>query len=115
MEIQELLESAVNRAGVRTIFGEPVQAEGKTLIPVARIGFGFGFGAGHREQPAEGTGGGAGFGGRPVGVIEVTRESTRFIAIGSRRRMALALAAGFALGLAVSRRRVSVTVEKPRR
>ncbi len=115
MEIQELLESAVNHAGVRTVFGEAVQTEGKTLIPVARIGFGFGFGAGRREQPAEGTGAGAGFGGRPVGVIEVTREGTRFIPIGARRRVALALAAGFALGLAASRRRVSVTVEKRRR
>ena len=105
MEMQELLESAVSHAGVRTVFGEPIQAEGKTLIPVAKIGLGFGFGTGRREQPAEGTGGGAGLGARPVGVLEVTRESTRFIAIGSRRGMALALAAGFALGLGVGRRR----------
>jgi uncharacterized spore protein YtfJ len=99
---------------VRTVFGEPVQAEGKTLIPVARIGFGFGFGTGHREPPAEGVGGGAGFGARPLGVIEVTRDRTRFIGIGSRRRLAAALAAGFALGLAVSRRRVSFTLERAR-
>ena len=115
MQIEPLLQSMIERAGARTIYGEPVQAEGRTLIPVARIAYGFGMGSGRKGEGEEGGGAGGGFTGQPVGVVEVSAAGTRFISIGIRRKMAAALALGFVLGLAVSRRRVHVTVEKPRK
>ncbi len=33
-------------ASVKTVYGEPVTAEGKTIIPVARVRYGFGAGGG---------------------------------------------------------------------
>ena len=50
MEIQKYIESIpsslANTAHVKTIFGEPVEAHGRTIIPVARVQYGFGGGSG---------------------------------------------------------------------
>lgn len=109
MEIQELLHSLVDRAGARTIYGEPITAEGKTVLPVARIRYGFGGGSGKDQS----FGGGGGFHGRPVGVVEITRETTRFIPIVENRKIALAVGIGICLGLLIARKRVRVIqVEK---
>ena len=67
-EIEKLLNS-------RTIVGEPIMMDGKTLIPLVSVGFAFGAGSGSGKMSArqaqEGTGGGTGGGGgvRPVAVI----------------------------------------------
>ena len=34
------------RATVKTVFGEPYQLDGRTIVPVARVAYGFGFGGG---------------------------------------------------------------------
>jgi uncharacterized spore protein YtfJ len=34
------------RATVKTVFGEPYQIDGRTIIPIARVAYGFGFGGG---------------------------------------------------------------------
>ena len=73
---------AVARAA--TVFGEPVEREGITVIPVAKARWGFGGGAGQRK--AEGAGGkqedGAGGGGgvqvTPVGFIEIKNHEADF-------------------------------------
>ncbi|NUS45538.1 MAG: hypothetical protein HOQ24_17835, partial [Mycobacteriaceae bacterium] len=41
-----LAEKVGGSASVRTVFGEPVVADGITVIPVARMSYGFGGGAG---------------------------------------------------------------------
>jgi hypothetical protein len=50
LDIQQYTQSIVERlqasASVKTIYGEPVAAEGKTIIPVARVAYGFGAGSG---------------------------------------------------------------------
>ncbi len=59
----------------RTVVGDPITVDGKTLIPLISIGFGFGAGGGSGKQSEKqaqegtgmGTGGGAGV--RPVAVI----------------------------------------------
>lgn len=66
---------AVARAA--TIFGEPVEREGVTVIPVARARWGFGGGAG-RRQDEDGAGGGGGIQISPVGFIEIKNGQSEF-------------------------------------
>ena len=69
------------RAQVSAVFGEPVQREGLTVIPVARARFGFGGGGGSGgRQGEEGSGGGGGGGASvtPIGFIEVRDGSAEF-------------------------------------
>src|ERR1700694_4773001 len=44
--LQSLKESILGQASVKTIYGEPISAHGKTIIPVAKIMYGYGAGAG---------------------------------------------------------------------
>ena len=46
--LQNLHESLSTRAQVKSVFGDPVTAGDKTIIPVAKIAYGFGAGAGTR-------------------------------------------------------------------
>jgi uncharacterized spore protein YtfJ len=86
-ELLERIGDTVGRkADASTVFGEPVQREGVTVIPVAkaRFGFGGGGGSGTREGGAEGEGSGGGGGGgggvavAPIGYIEVHDGSAEF-------------------------------------
>jgi uncharacterized spore protein YtfJ len=66
-----------------TIFGEPVERGGSTIIPVAkaRWGFGGGGGGGQNENDSGQGGGGGGGGGMsisPVGYIAVGRGGSTF-------------------------------------
>ena len=87
----ELIEQIGERVGrsaqVSTIFGEPVERQGVTVIPVAkaRFGFGGGGGSGSRERD-EGSGGGGGGAGyvSPVGYIEVREHGAEFKRITTR-------------------------------
>ena len=92
MNLQQLIQVLGERlhtsGGLNTVYGAPITAEGKTLIPVSRIALGFGAGrgfspnSGSGESQADignGMGGGGGMVARPVGVLEVTSARTRFI------------------------------------
>jgi uncharacterized spore protein YtfJ len=61
------------------VYGEPVERDGVTVIPVARIKtrFGFGFGLDSRKDGRGGGGGGA-VHTDPVGYIEIADGKTRF-------------------------------------
>jgi uncharacterized spore protein YtfJ len=106
---RELSERLRQSATVTTVYGEPVVAEGKTVIPVARVAYGFGGGSGVRpgvngDAAREGGGGGGGVMASPAGAIEITPEGTRFVAFDTWRRAAAAAAVGFALGYLAGRR-----------
>jgi uncharacterized spore protein YtfJ len=114
---QELTDKLQHGASVKSVFGEPISAEGKTIIPVAKIAFGFGGGLGIREVDSDGkeqdpetSGGGGGGGGAamPVGVVEISEAGTRFVPIGIEKWLGAAMlfgvSAGFLLGK-LSRRR----------
>jgi uncharacterized spore protein YtfJ len=113
MNIKETLESLAERlqtTGVRTIFGEPISAEGRTIIPVARVAYGFGGGGGSGKHPGhstevdgEGAGGGGGVRAVPAGVIEITQEQTRFLRFDDWRPLAAAAAIGFGAGLVLAK------------
>ena len=103
MALPDILKSITERlhgsANVRTVYGEPVVVEGKTIIPVAKVryGFGAGFGEGEGSEDARhGGGGGGGVEVTPIGILEITPEATNYISFEDRSRM---IKAGIALGL----------------
>jgi uncharacterized spore protein YtfJ len=73
-EVERMLNS-------KTVVGEPITAEGNTLIPLVSVGFGFGVGAGEGNDPKKGagSGGGTGAGGgvKPVALIIVNKDGVR--------------------------------------
>jgi uncharacterized spore protein YtfJ len=109
--IQALFERLQNGASARTVYGEPVTAEGRTVIPVARVGYGFGAGSGtgkkgeeEDEKGGEGFGGGGCAAARPVGVVEITRDGTRFIHFGLGLKLLGAALVGYLFGSIFRRR-----------
>ena len=108
--LQSLKESILSQANVKAIYGEPIAAHGKTVIPVAKIMYGYGAGAGTGgvgDTSARGEGGGGGGGVRAVavGVIEVSDRQTRFVPITDRKRLAGAVLVGIGLGMLLGWRR----------
>jgi uncharacterized spore protein YtfJ len=108
--LQSLKESILSQASVKAIYGEPIAAHGKTVIPVAKIMYGYGAGTGTGgvgDTSARGEGGGGGGGVRavPVGVIEITDQQTRFVPITDRKRLAGAVLTGIGLGILLGWRR----------
>ena len=108
--LQSLKESILGQASVKAIYGEPISAHEKTIIPVANISYAFGAGVGTGgvgDTKARGEGGGGGGGVRavPVGVIQVSSQQTRFIPITDRRKLVGVLLAGVGLGMWLGRRR----------
>lgn len=109
--LQSLHENLSSRAQVKSVFGEPISAEGKTIIPVAKIAYGFGAGAGtggvgDTRARGEGGGGGGGIRAVPVGVIEVSsNQPTRFVPITDRKKLGAAAIAGVIVGAWLGRRR----------
>ncbi len=71
----------------KTVVGEPITIDGRTLIPLISVGFGFGAGAGEgkgeKRRMGEGTGGGAGGGVwvRPMALVIMDKEGIRIEAV----------------------------------
>src|SRR5499433_916663 len=100
--LQSLHENLSTRAQVKSVFGDPVSAGDKTIIPVAKIAYGFGAGAGtggmgDTRPSGEGGGGGGGVRAIPIGVFEVSPHGTRFIPIHDRKKTVATLLLGAAL------------------
>ena len=114
MSMKEFFGSIADKlcgsASVKVVYGEPIETQGKTIIPVARVAHGFGGGYGECKDDkkegrnCEGGGVGGGLAVKPVGVIEVTEEETRFISLSGKKKLAGMLALGFVLGLIIGRR-----------
>jgi uncharacterized spore protein YtfJ len=113
MSARTLIEGAVEHlqtsASVKTVYGAPITAEGKTVIPVAKVAYGFGAGsgsgthqkkAGNGKQPVEGEGEGAGGGvtARPVGVVEISEAGTKFVQFGAMKKLAFTALIGAGIG-----------------
>jgi hypothetical protein len=84
-EVPALLERLADRigahAGASAAFGEPVERDGVTVIPVAQsvLGSGAGGGGGTSDSPDSGIGAGAGVVTRPIGYIEITDRGAVFV------------------------------------
>ena len=110
VEILQSLKETFLTANVKSVYGEPIAAHGKTVIPVAKVIYGYGGGGGTGgvgESHARGEGGGGGGGARaiPVGYIEVSDQPTRFVPITDRKKLAGAIAVGIGLGMWLGWRR----------
>lgn len=90
--IKTLMEGFKASADVKAVYGEPITAFDKTLIPVAKVGYGLGAGFGGSTAPSEaaegkkrpggfGGGGGGGTGTEPLGFLLVTSDEVRFIPV----------------------------------
>jgi uncharacterized spore protein YtfJ len=73
--IQELLEKLATDlkgfANTETIFGEPIEIQGATIIPVCKMSIGYGGGGGEGEGSDPKSGGGKGTGGGAGGGIKL--------------------------------------------
>lgn len=100
----DLVDRLADAASVDTVYGDPVERDGRTVIPVARVGWGFGGGGGSgtEEPPAdsdeadsdeqpEATGEGFGMGGglsaKPAGALEISDSGTRFVHYEDRKKL----------------------------
>ncbi len=100
--LRKLVESLGGAASVKAVFGEPVEKDGVTVVPVARVRVGVGGGGGRgpgrkrkgdsgdAEQVGYGHGGGAQA--APVGYIELSGGTATYRRIADPARpMAIAL------------------------
>jgi uncharacterized spore protein YtfJ len=86
--VEQLARGVQERLTARTAYGEPVSANGVTVVPVAKVRFGFGGGGGggsgaQAEQSGAGGGGGGGGGGlvEPLGFIEISDLGARWVPV----------------------------------
>ena len=110
LAILQSLKESILTANVKAVYGEPIAAQGKTVIPVAKLIYGFGGGAGTGGVGNSGTRGEGGGGGGvaraiPVGVVEVSDQRTHFVPISDRKKLAGAVAMGIGLGMWLGWRR----------
>jgi uncharacterized spore protein YtfJ len=101
--LQKMGETLGSTATVKSVFGEPIHVNGKTVVPVAKVGYGFGggFGSGKDAQPqrqGEGGGGGGGVRAFPAGALEITDSVTRFVPFTDLRQLARLVLAAFVAG-----------------
>jgi uncharacterized spore protein YtfJ len=73
MDVNELMQQTRDALTVTRLFGEPVERDGVTVIPVAVVRGGGGGGQGEGQRPAgdgtgSGSGGGFGLEAKPAGV-----------------------------------------------
>ena len=97
--VERMAERVGGKASVRSVFGDPIERDGITIIPVARVRWGFGGGAGGpiavgpgriddssiSDATPTGTGGGGGVTADPVGYLEIGPDGASFISIVSPR------------------------------
>lgn len=107
LDPQEILTSLAERFSttgkVQNVFGDPIEAHGKVIIPVASVKYGLGAGGGGENKTGSddavgGSGGGGGVKVTPIGVIEVSDAGTRFIRFFDRATAVRILAAGALMG-----------------
>jgi uncharacterized spore protein YtfJ len=96
--VDEMMEGVRDAISVKRVFGDPIEAEGVTIVPAARVGGGGG-GGGDSEHNG---GGGFGIGGKPVGAYVIRDgQVTWRPAVDVNRMIGLA----FLLGLVFALRR----------
>jgi uncharacterized spore protein YtfJ len=81
--LAEMIKTITNEMqkslSAQTVVGDPITAEGKTIIPLVSVGMGFGAGSGSgngKENQVGGAGGG-GLGMKPVAVIIIDSQGVR--------------------------------------
>jgi uncharacterized spore protein YtfJ len=97
--VERMAERVGGKASVRAVFGDPIERDGITIIPVAKVRWGFGGGAGRgpiavgpgidgqapevslsedSSQSGTGSGGGGGVTADPIGYLEIGPDGANF-------------------------------------
>ena len=97
--VERMAERVGGKASVRAVFGDPIERDGITVIPVAKVRWGFGGGAGRgpiavgpgidgqapevslsedSSQSGSGSGGGGGVTADPIGYLEIGPDGANF-------------------------------------
>lgn len=100
--IERMAEQIKLHASAKQVYGEPVEREGTTIIPVAKVQWGFG-GGGIGRGPAERGGGGGGARAFPTGFIELRNGHAEFRPIHDPLATAAAVAAGLVVGVILAK------------
>ncbi len=87
MKVEDTLkiitEEIADMISTKTVIGEHLTLEGRTIIPVTKVSFGFGSGGGEGRRKSEEEGFGVGGGGgaciHPIGFLVVTSESVQLL------------------------------------
>jgi len=104
--LERIGETVGRRAQASAVFGDPVQREDVTVIPVAKARFGFGGGGGtgsHEGEEGSGGGGGGGAAVVPIGFIEVRESGAEFKRISTPMDLIPLVVAGAVAALTVRR------------
>lgn len=90
--LKTITEEIADMVSTKTVIGEHIIVEGKTIIPVTKVSFGFGSGGGEGKRKAgeEGTGGGGGGGAsiQPIAFLVVTAEDVQVFSIKGKGALA---------------------------
>jgi uncharacterized spore protein YtfJ len=81
-----------NRAGADLVYAKPIERDGATIVPVAKVRFGFGGGGGQKPDQ-RGAGGGGGLVAEPAGFVVARGDEIRFEPIRDPVRIAYGVAA----------------------
>lgn len=77
--IAKELADTLSDGGVKVAYGDPIEVDGATIVPVAFASYGFGAGEGvNDDEHNEGSGGGGGGMSVPVGAYITRNGKTRF-------------------------------------
>ena len=104
--LEQIVQTVGRKANVSSVFGEPIEREGLTVIPVAKARFGFGGGGGSGSREGDEGGGGGGGGGAlvsPIGYIELHDGSAEFRRISTPMDFLALVAAASVIAVAVKR------------
>ena len=78
MDAQQILDQANDAITVRRVFGEPIERDGVTVVPVAVVFGGGGGGTGQGPSGESGWGSGYGVHARPAGVFVIGEGQVKF-------------------------------------
>ena len=90
--LKESLETLVshleNMVQAKTVVGEPIESNGKTIIPLISVRAGFGAGGGEGSEPqhgaGKGEGGGAGLSVTPTALLIIDQDGAQVYSLGQK-------------------------------
>ena len=99
--VDELLAGAQDAITVKRVYGDPIEQDGVTVIPAAKVGGGGGGGG----DDAQNGGAGFGLGARPVGAYVIRGQEVTWVPAVDVSRIVLCSLAAMLLGAVILRRR----------
>jgi sporulation protein YtfJ len=90
--IKTITEEIAEMISTKTVVGEHITIEGRTIIPVTKVSFGFGSGGGEGKKNGKDEGTGAGGGGgaviTPVAFLVMTQDDIKLLTIKDKGALA---------------------------